>query len=449
MAHMLKQRYLILSKLGQGGMGAVYKAEDTSLGNRLVAIKEMSQRGLDPQEIFSASQAFKQEADMLAGLHHPHLPSIHEHFEEAGRWYLVMSFIEGETLESYVQTRGDNLPIPEVLDIGMQLCTVLDYLHNRQPSIIFRDLKPLNIMRTPDGHLYLIDFGIARHFKVGQSGDTRIGYTPGYAAPEQYGLAQTTPRSDIYSLGATLHQLLSGNHPSRTPFLFAPLRLQGYPNASDLEKLILQMVEMDAKNRPARVTDVKKALQDIAIQKITHPLQSGDSLTFISPHRPPPNITRTIPAQPVAPESYKQPMMNPIPPYTPPVYTRTEPFAKKPPIYAPEFSKVKVQKGSKIIYPRIALMLAIILIIPVLFLVVIPELAHSGSSKSLPGPLLDTLVGLLILSLLLYYVAWVWTIVYAARRGQKGWLIGLIIGLDPWPFGLLVLIYLLFNPQGS
>src|SRR5450759_1592048 len=134
MAHMLKQRYLILGKVGQGGMGTVYKAEDTSLGNRLVAIRDRSQRGLDPQEIILASQAFKQEAHMLAGLHHPHLPSIHEHFEEAGRWYLVMSFIEGETLESYVQTRGGKLPVPEVLDLGMQLCTVLDYLHNRQPS---------------------------------------------------------------------------------------------------------------------------------------------------------------------------------------------------------------------------------------------------------------------------------------------------------------------------
>src|SRR6266702_2749962 len=106
MVQLLRQRYLLISKLGQGGMGAVYKATDTQLGNRLVAVKEMSQHGLSSQEIIAASKAFKQEADMLAGLHHPNLPSIHEHFEEAGHWYLVMEFIEGETLEEYREAQG-------------------------------------------------------------------------------------------------------------------------------------------------------------------------------------------------------------------------------------------------------------------------------------------------------------------------------------------------------
>src|SRR6266699_1400755 len=209
--HLLKQRYLILSQLGKGGLGAVYKAEDAQLGNRLLAVKEMSQSGLSPQEIIEAAENFKREALLLAGLTHPNLPSIYDHFSEAGRWYLVMDFIEGETLEERLNKEPEgHLSVEETQQIGVQLCTVLGYLHSRQPPIIFRDLKPANVMMTLDGHLYLIDFGIARHFKPGQAKDTIAFGSPGYAAPEQYGKAQTTARSDIYSLGANLHQLLTG-----------------------------------------------------------------------------------------------------------------------------------------------------------------------------------------------------------------------------------------------
>lgn len=174
----LKERYRIISQIGQGGQGAIYKAGDTDLGNRLVAVKEMSQSGLSPKEVNEAAEAFKHEAHMLAGLQHPNIPSIYDYFSEAGRWYLVMEFIEGETLEDYfARASGGKLPVKEVLDFGIQLCDVLAYLHNHQPPIIFRDLKPGNIMRTPDGHLYLIDFGIARLFKPGQSRDTLIQCT--------------------------------------------------------------------------------------------------------------------------------------------------------------------------------------------------------------------------------------------------------------------------------
>src|SRR2546421_5415189 len=205
----LKQRYRIIAPVGKGGMGAVYKAEDTLLGNRQVALKEMSQSGLSPQEQKEAADAFRQEALMLARLQHPNLPNIFDHFEENGRWYLAMSFIEGETLEEYLgHAHGGKLPVEEVLQMGTQLCSVLGYLHNRQPAIIFRDLKPANIMRTPDGHIYLIDFGIARHFKPGQAKDTAYFGSIGYAPREQFGRAQTTSRSDIYSLGAALHQLI-------------------------------------------------------------------------------------------------------------------------------------------------------------------------------------------------------------------------------------------------
>src|SRR5205085_2594150 len=125
-------------------------------------------------------------------------------------------------------------PVEMVLEIGIQLCTVLDYLHTHQPPIIFRDLKPANIMRTADNHVYLIDFGIARHFKPGKAKDTIPLGSKGYAAPEQYGKAQSTPQSDIYGLGATLHQLLMGDDPSLTPFRFAAVRLANSPISAQL-----------------------------------------------------------------------------------------------------------------------------------------------------------------------------------------------------------------------
>jgi WD40 repeat protein/tRNA A-37 threonylcarbamoyl transferase component Bud32 len=293
--HLLKNRYRIIDLLGQGGMGAVYKAEDTRFHNQLVAVKEMSQSHLSQQQLTEAVGAFQREVHMLANLDHQSLPKMHDSFHNAGRWYLVMDFITGETLEDYMSKKGGKLPPQEVLGIGIQLCTVLDYLHTRQPPIIFRDLKPGNVMRTCDGHLYLIDFGIARHFKPGQTSDTMPLGSPGYAAPEQYARvqAQTTPRTDMYGLGATLHQLLSGDDPSQTPFKFAPLgtRVQAIPTG--LETLIMRMVEMDADKRPARIAAVKQELQAIAspvapkqtssLQPITPPKRVAESRQVLAP----------------------------------------------------------------------------------------------------------------------------------------------------------------------
>ncbi|HLV97076.1 MAG TPA: serine/threonine-protein kinase [Ktedonobacterales bacterium] len=259
---LLKQRYRRLWQIGTGGFGAVYQAEDTELGNRKVAVKEMSQRGLTPEELQEAAQAFRNEALLLAGLTHPNLPRIYEQFSENGRWYLVMDFIEGETLEARIdRVPGGLLPVQEVVRIGLQLCTVLEYLHTRQPPIIFRDLKPANIMVTPSGDIYLIDFGIARHFKPGQTRDTVAFGSAGYAAPEQYGKAQTTTQSDIYSLGATLHQLLSGADPADNPFLFEPLHLA---EPVGLDKLIRQMLEQDTRKRPHDIHAIGQELQRIS-----------------------------------------------------------------------------------------------------------------------------------------------------------------------------------------
>ncbi len=261
---LLKERYRILVAVGQGGFGAVYKVEDTQGGNRLLAMKEINLSALAAQEAIEATDAFNREVYLLSDLTHPNLPCIYDHFTDREHWYLVMDYIEGETLEQYLdRIVSGRLPLEEVLDIGIQLCTVLDYLHTREPSIIFRDLKPANVMRTSASHLYLIDFGIARHFKPGQPRDTIPLGSPGYAAPEQYGRAQTTPRADIYSLGALLHQLLTGNNPAQNPFRFELSPLQGLSIPRRLQSLVLQMVDMDVNNRPSSMVIVKQELEQI------------------------------------------------------------------------------------------------------------------------------------------------------------------------------------------
>ena len=258
---LLRQRYRVLAQVGKGGFGAVYKAADTQLGHRVVAVKEMSQIGLTSQELGEATESFQREAMLLASLKHSNLPRVYDQFIEEGRWYLVMEFIEGETLETMLDRRGGRLPLEEALHLARELCAALSYLHTRQPPVIFRDLKPSNVMLTPDKQVYLIDFGIARHFKPGQVKDTIAFGSPGYAAPEQYGKAQTTPRADIYGLGALLHQLITGSDPSDVPFRFAPLPLF-CPDA--LQDLIRRMVDLDEQKRPETMEQVGQEFGRIA-----------------------------------------------------------------------------------------------------------------------------------------------------------------------------------------
>ena len=267
--------YAVLKRVGQGGMGAVYKAQDLLLNKRIVAIKEMSQNGLAGQELQKAIAAFTHEAEILSHLKHQSLPRVYETFEENGRYYLVMDFIEGRTLEYILEKLHDlrrRLSIEKVLDIGKQLCAVLSYLHTQQPPVIFRDLKPANIMLDAYGHVYLIDFGIARLFKQGQLKDTTALGSAGYAPPEQYRHA-TSPRSDIYSLGATLHQILTGDDPSETPFQFQSFSI----NHPHLERLIMSMVALDEKQRPASMNEVLKGLDNITRPQQKQPITSTQS----------------------------------------------------------------------------------------------------------------------------------------------------------------------------
>jgi tetratricopeptide (TPR) repeat protein/tRNA A-37 threonylcarbamoyl transferase component Bud32 len=288
---LLNGRYQLESRIGQGGMGAVYKAIDTRFNNRPIAIKEMSRAGLNDTRVQEAEEAFEREARLLADLLHPNLPRIYDHFTENERSYLVMDFIEGQTLETYMErANGGPLPLEQVMQWAEQLCDVLSYLHNHQPPIIFRDLKPSNVMISESGHVYLIDFGIARIFKPGQSHDTVALGSPGFAAPEQYGKAQSTPRSDIYSLGALLHCLLTGVDPSEQPFFFRPASQLNPAVPPDLEALLQQMLNMDADRRPASAQEVAQALRQIEQRRIsgtlTHiPVQSPTLQQAVRTHQ--------------------------------------------------------------------------------------------------------------------------------------------------------------------
>lgn len=205
---LLRKRYVIVRTIGHGGMAAVYEARDTRRGTSC-AIKEMSLSTVPANERNQAIQNFLAEARILSRLHHPNLPAFTDFFTEGTRHFLVMEYVDGNTLEELLEANHGPFSERRVLGWARQLCDVLEYLHAQQPPIIFRDLKPGNIMLTRGGRIKLIDFGIARIFRPSGSQDTQLLGTPGFAPPEQYGSAQTDERSDIYSLAMTLFQLMT------------------------------------------------------------------------------------------------------------------------------------------------------------------------------------------------------------------------------------------------
>ena len=265
-----QRRYIIVQTIGRGGMGAVYLALDTLNQNRQVAIKEMSQARLNDKEREERTRDFQQEARLLGSLAHAHLPRVYESFEERGRSYLVMEYIKGETLlEMLHRMPGYALPIKKVLHYAIQLCDVLMYLHQPQPNkptIIFRDLKPPNVMITAKDDLYLIDFGIARFFQQDHSGKTGFLGTPGFAPPEQYGNTGVDPRSDLYSLGATLHYCLTHQVPDPKSFAFDPVCQINPRVPPELDNLIQRLVATDVRQRPANAAQVKRELETIQLQ---------------------------------------------------------------------------------------------------------------------------------------------------------------------------------------
>ena len=252
---LLAGRYLINRLAGRGGMGAVYEAVDTKRSpQRLVAIKELSQSKLkSKEEVERARKRFRGEAAILRSLDHPNLPRVYASFEDGGRSYLVMEFIEGQSLLERLQADYPNpLPTDEVLRYAAQLCDVLGYLHRQYPPVIFRDLKPANIMVKPNGQVMLIDFGIARFFKAGQQHDTEPFISRAYASPQQLSGKQTDVRSDLYSLGATLHHCLTGKIPAYAANLYLYPSICSFNSRvpPKLDSAIRRLVEFDEEARP-------------------------------------------------------------------------------------------------------------------------------------------------------------------------------------------------------
>lgn len=273
-------RYRILGVLGGGGMGTVYQARDMEFPNakRLVAVKEMH----TPHNKNRASTlaTFRREADILASLTHPAIPRIEKFFDTEDRAYLIMEYINGSDLEVLL-SKARELPVSKVIDWAIELCDVLEYLHRHTPNpIVFRDLKPANIMIDSFGKVRLIDFGIAKVF-VDNKKHTMIG-TEGYSAPEQY-RGDVTPQSDIYGLGATLHHILTRKDPRlEPPFSFNERPIQEYnPNVPpELAAIVERAVKPNPVERFLSCSDMKQALEAIRYGSPAAPsVRTGEAAT--------------------------------------------------------------------------------------------------------------------------------------------------------------------------
>ena len=263
----LVNRYLIQDVIGIGGMGSVYRARDLHFPNvvKLVAVKEMINQARDPQIRATIVQNFEREANILATLSHPSIPQIFDYFTHDERSYLVLEYVNGKDLEEVLTESETPIAEERVVSWGIELCDVLNYLHNHKPEpIIFRDMKPSNVMTTKEGHIVLVDFGIAKMFRFGQKG-TMIG-TEGYSPPEQY-RGEASPAADIYALGATMHHLLTKRDPRiETPFTFneRPVRKLNAAVSVELEVVINTAVQYNPSERFASANVMKESLMAAA-----------------------------------------------------------------------------------------------------------------------------------------------------------------------------------------
>ena len=341
---LLQNRYTIVRPLGSGGFGAVFLATDNRLADREVALKYFATSHLSGPEVAEAAQLFQQEAHTLANVNHPNLTPVLDYFAVDHGWVLVMAYVPGDTLSALQKRLNGPFGQEQVLNWAIAICDVLEYLHAQNPPLVFRDLKPSNIMRTPDGRIMLIDFGIARTFKEGQHQDTVQLGTPGYAPPEQYG-GQTEPRSDLYSLGATMYVLLT-NERLTGGFKIPPVHTLAPWVAPELDQLIQQLTALRPQERPVSAQAVREQLERIKTGEAVAPLAVADTYTTQSYSEP-------YAAPPAGPDAPTQ--LNPhLPSRTP---RQTAPVAPAAPAIAKPRPQRQVRNGG----------LALVLIICVLF----------------------------------------------------------------------------------
>ena len=288
--------YTVINLVGRGGMGTVYRVRRSS-DSTIWALKEMRpQSELSPEELVENRRLFLQEAALLRSLNFPNLPVVTDLFEQEGRPTLVMEFVAGQTIEERIHEANAPLLEQQVLTYGIQLCRVLHYLHSCDPPIIYRDLKPSNIMLTPDGLLKLIDFGVARTHKKGKSKDTIAMGSAGYAPPEQYGKGQTDARSDVYALGATLLHLLTNMPPVplQTPQPGSISRINPSVDAKT-EAVIIKAMDLSRDKRFAGCAELEQALASCLDMPYVDP-----TLRAVRPQPAPPVAAPAAPVAPVA-----------------------------------------------------------------------------------------------------------------------------------------------------
>jgi len=265
---LLQDRYEVQEVVGRGGMGAVYRARDKNFkAIRLVAVKEMITRVTDDLIRKNIYKIFEREANILATLRHPSIPRIYDYFIENDRAYLVLEFVNGKNLEQIVSEADDFFTEQQVLGWGVEICDVLDYLHSYQPeAIVFRDIKPSNIMINLQGHVALVDFGIAKVFE-GDQKNTMVG-TQGYSPPDQY-RGEATPKVDIYAMGATLHHLLTLKDPQlEAPFSFGerPINETNANVSPELIAVVDRALAYKPEDRYESTAEMKDALINVAQQ---------------------------------------------------------------------------------------------------------------------------------------------------------------------------------------
>ena len=270
----LLARYKILGVLGGGGQGSVYQARDLNFPDvrKLVAVKEMLNPATDPNLRSSTLKTFQREANILATLSHHAIPKIFDFFDQNDRAYLVMEYINGSDLE-LILSKAKELPVDKIIEWAIDLCDVLDYLHNNKPEpIIFRDMKPSNVMIDSLGKVRLIDFGIAKAF-IPNVKNTMIG-TEGYSAPEQY-RGNVTPSSDIYSLGATLHHVLTRRDPRlEPPFSFSERPIQDLNSKTppELVEIVDKAINFEPDKRFQSCAEMKAALERLRYRPMGAPI---------------------------------------------------------------------------------------------------------------------------------------------------------------------------------
>lgn len=273
----LNGRYEIIREIGRGGMSTVYQARDQVTG-KLLAVKDVERNGKQANQ--AVEQTLVTEGNMLKQLQNRHLPKIYDIIENPDSFLMVMDFIEGDSLDKVIAHNGPQ-SMDRVLDWGMQICEVFDYLHNQPTPIIYRDMKPANVILQPNGQLMMIDFGTARTQKVGvmMSADTTCLGTAGFAAPEQFGgIGQSTPRTDIFCLGATLYNLITGHSPCDPPKGILPLE-RWNPALKDtpISYIIYKCTRNDPAARYQTAEELHEALKKARLGTFGPPSSWGNS----------------------------------------------------------------------------------------------------------------------------------------------------------------------------